>query len=64
MGLTQVELARKARIASTNLCAIENGRLATWPKVEIALVRVLKTSSEELFPNEYWKHGNDNSRSR
>ena len=51
-GLTQVELARKARMASTNLSAIENGRLAPWPKVQRALARVLKTTQEELFPRE------------
>ena len=51
-GFTQVELARKACMASTNLNAIENGRLAPWPKVKDALVRALKTSIEELFPEE------------
>ena len=51
-GLSQVELARRARIASTNLSAIECGRLAPWPKVMRKLVRVLKTTPEELFPTE------------
>ena len=51
-GLTQVELARRARIASTNLSAIENGRLAPWPKIQRALARVLKTTQEELFLGE------------
>jgi DNA-binding XRE family transcriptional regulator len=51
-GLTQVGLARRARMASTNLNAIENGRLAPWPKVKRALARVLKTTQEELFPEE------------
>jgi DNA-binding XRE family transcriptional regulator len=50
VGLSQVELARKAKIASTNLSAIENGRLAPWPKVKRAISRVLKTTQEELFP--------------
>ncbi len=48
-GLTQVELARKAHMASTNLSAIENGRLAPWPKMQRALTRALKTTQEELF---------------
>ena len=51
-GLSQVEVARRARMASTNLNAIENGRLAPWPKVKRALARVLKTTQDELFPDE------------
>ncbi|MFC2035271.1 helix-turn-helix transcriptional regulator [Chloroflexota bacterium] len=51
-GLTQVELARKACMASTNLSAIENGRMAPWPKVLRALARALKTTQEELFSKE------------
>ena len=50
IGLSQVELARRARIASTNLSAIECGRLAPWPQVKRSLARVLKTTPEELFP--------------
>ena len=50
-GLTQVELARKARMASTNLSAIENGRLMPWPKVKRKLARVLKVTQSELFPS-------------
>jgi len=56
-GLSQVEVARRARMASTNLNAIENGRLAPWPKVKRALARALKTTQEELFPTE--KGGTD-----
>ena len=51
-GVTQVELARMARMASTNLNAIEHGRLAPWPKVKRRLARALKTTLEELFPDE------------
>ena len=51
-GLSQVELARRARIASTNLSAIECRRLTPWPKIMRKLVRVLKTTQEELFPTE------------
>jgi len=50
LGISQVELARRIRIASTNLSAIECRRLAPWPKVKRKLARVLKTSQEELFP--------------
>lgn len=49
-GISQVELARRIRIASPNLSNIENGRLAPWPKVKRALSRVLKTTQDELFP--------------
>jgi len=51
-GLSQVELARMTRIASPNLSAIENGRLAPWPKARRRLARALKTTPEELFPSE------------
>ena len=49
-GMSQVELARRARIASTNLSSIECGRLAPWPKAKRALARVLKCSPADLFP--------------
>ena len=49
-GLSQVELARRARMASPNLSAIECGRLAPWLKVKRKLARALKTTPEELFP--------------
>ena len=49
-GMSQVELARRAHIASPNLSAIECGRLAPWPKVKRALTRILKCSQAELFP--------------
>ena len=49
-GMSQVELARRVRMASTNLSAIECGRLAPWPKVKRRLARVLKCSVAELFP--------------
>jgi len=51
-GLTQVQLARMALMASPNLSAIENGRLAPWPKVKRRLAKALKTTPEELFPAE------------
>jgi DNA-binding XRE family transcriptional regulator len=49
-GISQVELARRACMASTNLNSIENGRLAPWPKIKRKLAKVLKTTQEELFP--------------
>ena len=66
-GLSQVELARRAHIASTNLNAIENGRLLAWPKIKRKLARVLKCTESELFPEEEQygkKFDNDNSGSR
>ena len=51
-GLSQVELARRARMASTNLSAIERGGLAPWPKARKALARALRVPEAELFPLE------------
>lgn len=51
--ISQVELARRIRIASTNLSALERGRLAPWPKVRKALAHALRTSEAELFPDEH-----------
>lgn len=51
-GISQVELARRARMASTNLNSIEHGRLAPWPKVKRRLARALKTTEADLFPTE------------
>lgn len=48
--MSQVELARRAHIASPNLSAIECGRLVPWPKVKRALARVLNCSQDDLFP--------------
>jgi len=52
VGMSQVELARRARIASTNLSSIECGRLAPWPKARRALSRALRIPEAELFPPE------------
>ena len=49
-GLSQVELARRARIASTNLSAIECGRLAPWPKARRTISKALMVSEGDLFP--------------
>ena len=56
-GMSQVELARRARMASTNLSAVERGRLAPWPKAKRALARVLRCRQSELFPDEGRQHG-------
>jgi transcriptional regulator with XRE-family HTH domain len=50
LGISQVELARRARMASPNLSNLEKGRLAPWPRIKRTLARVLKTTPEELFP--------------
>ena len=51
-GFSQVELARRARMASPNLNSIEHGRLEAWPKVRRALARALKVAERELFPGQ------------
>jgi len=50
-GISQTELARRIRIACTNLSAVECGRLAPWPKVRKALARELKIPESDLFPD-------------
>ena len=52
-GLSQVELARRARVAAQNLSAVECGRLAPWPKLRRSLVRILGVPEYKLFPNGY-----------
>jgi len=49
-GLSQVELSRRARIASPNLSAIEHGDRKAWPKARRRLARALKCQESELFP--------------
>ena len=51
LGLSQVELARRVRMASPNLSAIECGRLAPWPKARKALAEALGLPEAQLFPN-------------
>ena len=48
-SLTQVELARRARIASPNLSSIERGRLVAWPRVRQSLAKTLKCTEADLF---------------
>ncbi|MBI4332920.1 MAG: helix-turn-helix transcriptional regulator [Chloroflexi bacterium] len=52
MGYSQTEVARRARIASTNLSAVETGTRVAWPKLRRALSRILKAPQTELFPEE------------
>ena len=51
LGMSQVELARRACMASPNLSAIECGKLAPWPKARKALSKVLGLPEAQLFPN-------------
>lgn len=57
LGLSQVELARKARIAPPNLSAIERGRLLPWPKVKRRLAKALKCSEADLFTEQRGQDG-------
>jgi len=49
-GLSQVELSRRARIASPNLSAIEHGHRKAWPRARWLLARALRCTEAELFP--------------
>ncbi len=51
-GLSQVELSRRARIASPNLSAIEHGHRKAWARARWQLARALKCTEAELFPEE------------
>jgi len=51
-GLSQTELAWRARIAGQNISAIERGTLASWPRARKALAEALKVTETELFPEE------------
>ena len=52
LGLTQVELARRTHIASTNLSSIECGRLLAWPKAKRRIAKALNIKVDELFPSD------------
>ena len=56
LGLSQVELARRARLAGSNLSAIEHGQRQAWPKARRRLARALRCRESDLFPEE---GGND-----
>ncbi|MFC2013485.1 helix-turn-helix transcriptional regulator [Chloroflexota bacterium] len=52
VGLSQTELAWRAKMAAQNISAIERGKLAPWPKARKALAKALNISESELFPEE------------
>ena len=52
LGMSQVKLARQALVAASNLSDIEQGKRQAWPKLKQKLALVLKTTPEELFPEE------------
>ncbi len=58
-GLSQTELAWRARMAAQNISAIERGKLAPWPKARKAFAEALGVSEIELFPEE-GSHGQNN----
>jgi len=58
-GLSQTELAWRAKMAGQNISAIERGTLAPWPRARKALAEALKVTETELFPGES-KHGQNN----
>ena len=58
-GLSQTELAWRAKMAGQNISAIERGTLSPWPKARKALAEALEVAETELFPEES-RHGKDN----
>ena len=58
-GLSQTELAWRAKMAAQNISAIERGTLAPWPRAKKALAETLKIAEIELFPEET-RYGKDN----
>ncbi len=58
-GLSQTELAWRARMAGQNISAIERGTMAPWPRARKALAEALQVSEIELFPEES-RYGKDN----
>jgi len=49
-GITQTKLAARLGIAQSNLSAVENGRLAPWPKLRRELAELLNVDESKLFP--------------
>ncbi len=49
LGLSQAELARKARLAQGQVSEFETGRRAPWKKARLQLARALKVSQSDLF---------------
>ena len=59
-GLSQTELAWRARMAGQNISAIERGTMAPWPRARKALAEALLVAEIELFPEES-RHGKDDN---
>lgn len=51
-GLTQIELARRVRVASPNISAVENEQRVAWPLLRRRLAKALNTTEADLFPIE------------
>lgn len=55
-GLSQAELARRVRVASPNISAIEAGRTMAWPRLRKAIIKTLSRalglnlSEKDVFP--------------
>ena len=58
-GLSQTELAWRARMAGQNISAIERGTMAPWPRARKALAEALQVAEIELVPEES-RYGKDN----
>ena len=56
-GFSQVQLARKIKMASTNLSDIERGQRVAWAKARKAIAKALKTTEAELFPEQGGQNG-------
>lgn len=52
VGLSQVEVSRRAKIAVPNLSAIENNRREAWPLARMRLAKALKCPEGTLFPKQ------------
>jgi len=56
-GLSQREVARRAKIAVPNLSAIENNRREAWPLARMRLSKALRCEESVLFPKQGGSHG-------
>lgn len=50
IGISQIELSRRIKVAPQNLSNVERGRLAAWPRLKKLIAKALKTDVEVLFP--------------
>jgi DNA-binding XRE family transcriptional regulator len=51
-GLSQTKLACKIGVAASTLNVIENGKLASYPKIRRDLAEVLGIAETEIFPQQ------------